>query len=113
MSELAPEPVEGPDGEAYVVRVYRAGTMQRFPSAGYASRPGGALLLPLIVMGWLLHLIVFRGRWTVAVTPWHNLPGPRYRERAVSKSQAVDRSVALEKLIRAGAWKPGAGHAGA
>src|SRR5438270_8011075 len=38
-------------------------TMERFPSAGYASPPGAVRLLPLNLIGWLLHLTVFRRRW--------------------------------------------------
>jgi hypothetical protein len=109
MSERLPAPVDTPGGQSYVVRAYRSGTMARFPSADYTPRPGGVLLLPLIVLGWLLHLILLRRRWTVAVAPWHNLPGSRYRERSESEVAATARVAALRNAIQSGQWKPGSG----
>jgi hypothetical protein len=109
MSERLPAPVDVPGGQSYVVRAYRSGTMARFPSAGYTPQPGGVLLWPLILLGWLLHLILLRRRWTVAVAPWHNLPGSRYRERAESKAAAAARVAALRNDIQSGQWTPGSG----
>jgi hypothetical protein len=56
--------------------------MARYASAANTPQPGGLLLYPLILLGRLLHLGVFRRRWTVAVTRSYNLAGPMYRERA-------------------------------
>lgn len=109
MSERLPAPVDAPGGQSYVVRAYRSGTMARFPSAGYTPQPGGVLLWPLILLGWLLHLILLRRRWTVAVAPWHNLPGSRYRERAETKVAAAARLAALRNAIQSGQWTPGSG----
>ena len=109
VSERLPTSVDAPDGQSYVVRAYRSGTMTRFPSARNTPRPGALLLWPLILLGWLLHLVVFRRRWTVAVARWHNLPGRRYRERAESKAAAAARAAALTKAIQAGEWTPGSG----
>jgi hypothetical protein len=107
VSELAPEPVDAPSGESFVVRVYRAGTMDRFPSTSRTpANPGGLLLGPLTLLGWLLHLTVFRRRWTTAVMPWRNLPGWRHREQSASRSEATQRAEALTKAIRAGEWTP-------
>jgi hypothetical protein len=103
MSERWPEPVDAPDGQSYVVRFYRSGTMERFPSAGYS------LYWLLAAVGWLAHLLVLRRRWTIRVTPWHNLPGRRYREVVASRSAAQDRAVVLRKAISSGLWRPGAG----
>lgn len=103
--------VDAPSGETYVVRTYASGTMSRFPSAANTPMPGGLLLYPLILLGGLLHLLWCRRRWTVAVNPWHNLPGPRYRERAVSKTAAATRLEAIERAIQAGEWTPGTGPA--
>jgi hypothetical protein len=109
VSELAPEPVDAPSGDSFVVGVYRAGTLDRFPSTRHTvANPGGLLLAPLSLLGWLLHLTVFRRRWTVAVTPWHNLPGPRHREQCASESEATQRAAALTKAILVGEWTPGA-----
>ena len=84
--------------------------MDRFPSArntpGQANG-GGLLLAPLVLLGWLLHMVVFRRSWTVAVAPWHNLPGHRYRERAESEPEAIARVAALSSAIKAGKWVPG------
>jgi len=108
---LPPDPVDTPSGQSFVVRCYRAGTMDRFPSArntpGQANG-GGLLLAPLILLGWFLHMVVFRGGWTVAVVPWHNMPGHRYRERAKSEAEAAARAAALSSAIQAGKWIPGA-----
>lgn len=109
MSEYLPAPVDAPDGQSYVVRAYRSGMMARFPSAGNTPRPGALLLWPLILLGWLLHLVVFRRRWTVAVARWHNLPGRRYRERAESKMAAKARAAVLRNAIQSGEWTPGSG----
>lgn len=107
MTQGSPEPVDAPDGRSFVVRVYRAGTMARFPSADNTPGTGAALRLPLILVGWLLHLIVFRRRWAVAVTPWRNLPGPRHRELASSKALAMERVGQLASAIQSGEWTPG------
>jgi len=110
--ELPPEPVDAPSGKSFVVRYYRAGTMARFPSASNTpgqANGGGLLLLPLVLLGWVLHLAAFRGRWTVAVAPWHSLPGHRYRERAKSEAEAAARAAALSRCIQAGEWVPGTG----
>lgn len=107
---LPPEPVDTPSGQSFVVRYYRSGTMDRFPSASNTpsqAQDGGLLLIPLRLLGWLLHLILFRGSWTVAVAPWHNLPGHRYRSRVESEAVAADRAAALSNAIRAGEWTPG------
>src|SRR5206468_3919582 len=104
---LPPEPVDTPGGQSFVVRYYQTGTMDRFPSAASAARYGGALLLPLILIGWILNLVVFRANWTVSVTPWHNLPGPRYRTRVRSKADAAARADLLEAALKSGAWAPG------
>lgn len=65
------------------------------------------MLAPLELLGWLLHVLVFGRGWTVAVTPWHNLPGPRYRERTGSRATAEARSEGLRRAIEVGLWKPG------
>jgi hypothetical protein len=109
---LLPEPVDAPSGQSFVVRYYRSGTMDRFPSA--EGTPGraqnaGALLAVLVLIGWILHIVVFRGGWTVAVAPWHNLPGHRYRERTRSQAEAVARAAALSTVIQNGRWMPGTG----
>jgi hypothetical protein len=109
MSERLPAPVDAPGGQSYVVRAYRSGTMARFPSATNTPQPGWLLLSPLILLGWLLHLIPLHGRWTVAVAPWHNLPGSRYRERAESKVAAAALVAALKNAIQTGQWAPGSG----
>lgn len=109
MNEHLPVSVDGPGGQSFVVRAYPSGTMARFPSAANTPRPGGLLLYPLVLLGWLLHLVVFHRRWTIAVTPWHNLPGPRHRERAESETAATARSAALEIAIQEGEWTPGSG----
>ena len=112
VTEVAPEPVDTPTGRSFVVRYYRSGTMARFPSASQTpsqAQMGGLLLFPLIALGWLMHLVVFRGRWTVAVTPWHNIPGPRYREGVRSQSVASVRATELSAVLRHGSWLPGEG----
>jgi hypothetical protein len=98
--------VDAPSGHAYVVRVYRSGTMSRFPSAAKTPLPGGALYWPAALVGLLIHLVAFRRSWTVAVVPWHNLPGPRYRERASGRVAALHRAQILAEAIRAGTWGP-------
>jgi hypothetical protein len=106
---LPPEPVDTPAGQSFVVRYYRAGTMDRFPSASNTpgqAQTGGLLLFPLVFLGWVLHVVAFRGVWTVSVTPWHNLPGHRFRERVGSESQASARVAALSEALRQGAWLP-------
>jgi hypothetical protein len=110
--QLPPEPVDTPSGKSFVVRCYRSGTMDRFPSASNApggAQGGGLLLLPLTLLGWMLHITAFRGSWTVAVVPWHSLPGHRYRERAKSEAEAAARAAALSSCIQAGQWMPGTG----
>jgi hypothetical protein len=111
VTEVAPEPVDTPTGRSFVVRYYRSGTMGRFPSASNTpsqAQGGALLLLPVRLFGWLVHLVVFRGQWTVAITPWHNLPGPRYRERVESESDASARTAVLSAVLRQGTWVPGA-----
>lgn len=98
--------VDAPDGSSFVVRVYRSGTMRRFPSAHDAPVPSGALLGPLLLIGWLLHWTVFGRTWTVAVTPWHNLPGPRRRARFTSRELAESRAESVSSAIRLGTWVP-------
>jgi hypothetical protein len=110
VSEVAPKPVDAPNGRTFVVRIYRAGSWDRFPSAAHAPRPGNVLIAPLMLAGWLLHLTVFRRRWTVAVTPWHNLPGARYRERAATRDDATRRALELSRLVQASEWAPGDQH---
>jgi hypothetical protein len=101
---LPPEPVDAPDGRSYVVRTYRSGTLTgRFPSAG-GPAPAALLVIPLALVGWLLHLLVYRQSWTVAVTPWHNLPGPRHRERVPSRDAAAARVIELEAAVQSGTW---------
>jgi hypothetical protein len=107
VSEPLPVPIDAPDGQSYVVRAYRTGTMSRFPSADTTPAPGGVLLWPLVLLGGLVHMAVFRRRWTVAVTRWHNMPAWRYRERVESKATAVARADALQNAIRSGEWVPG------
>jgi hypothetical protein len=107
MVQVPPEPVDSPSGNSYVVRAYRSGTMGRFPSARNTYGQGQGLRFLLDLVGWLIHVIGFRGQWTVAVTPWHNLPGAKYRERAVSEAEATDRSTLLAAAIRHGQWIPG------
>jgi hypothetical protein len=106
VSDYLLEPVDAADGRTYAVRAYRAGTLARFPSAQNAPQPGGLLKLPLFMLGWLLHLLVFRRNWTVAVTPWHNLPGPRHRERVTSRTVATARAEELRRALADGAWSP-------
>lgn len=91
------------------MQAYRSGTMARFPSTEDTPQPGGLLLGPLILLGRLLHLTLVRRGWTVAVAPWHNLPGSRYRERAESKVAAAARVAALSNAIQLGQWTPGSG----
>src|SRR5438045_7505170 len=107
VTEVAPEPVDTPTGRSFVVRYYRSGTMGRFPSASNTpsqAQDGGLLLFPLRLLGWLVHLVIFRGQWTVAITPWHNLPGTRYRERVGSEADAAARASAVSAVIRHGTW---------
>jgi hypothetical protein len=101
------DPFDAPDGETYIVRVYRSGSMARFPSTGNTPAPGGLLLAPLILLGWLLHLAVFHRRWTVAVGRWHNLPGRRYRELAETKVAAEARAATLQHALQSGGWTVG------
>ena len=107
--DLPPEPVDTPSGRSFVVRTYRSGTMDRFPSTwntpGKAAQ-SGALLLPLVLLGLLLHIAVYRAGWTVAVTPWHNLPGPRHRERVRSEAEATVRAAELSAALAQGTWAP-------
>ena len=108
--QLPPEPVDTPSGKSFVVRYYRTGTMDRFPSASNTpgqAQGGGLLLLPFILLGWVLHMAAFRGSWTVAVVPWHSLPGHRYRERVKSEEEAAGRAAALIGFIQTGKWMPG------
>jgi len=112
VTEVAPEPVDTPTGRSFVLRYYRSGTMDRYPSASNTpsqAQTGGLLLLPLRLLGWCVHLVFLRGRWTVAITPWHNLPGPRYRERVESEADASERAVVLSAVLRQGTWVPGDG----
>ena len=111
VSTHLPEPVNAPDGQTYVVRIYRAGTMARYPSTENTPSPGGVLRLPLLLFGLVLHLLVFRRRWTVRVAPWHNLPGKRHREWADSQSSAGTRADVLRRALESGAWQPGCGPA--
>jgi hypothetical protein len=104
MTSGLPNPVSAPDGRTYLVRTYRSGTFARFPSAHNTPRPGGALVAPLFLLGWLLHLTVYRRCWTVEATPWHNVPGARHRERAKSQGVASARAAALRAEIALGAW---------
>lgn len=109
------EPVDTPRGKSFVVRYYRTGTMDRFPSTSNTpgqAQSGGLLLLPLVLLGWLVHLVVFRGGWTVSVTPWHNLPGRRFRVRLRSETEASARAAALSEALRQGAWLPEQGPPG-
>ena len=112
--QLPPEPVDTPSGRSFVVRYYRSGTMDRFPSASNTpgqAQSGALLLLPLTLLGWVLHRVAFRGSWTVAVVPWHNLPGHRHRERVGSEPEAAARATALSSALQAGEWLPGTGSA--
>jgi hypothetical protein len=112
VTEVAPEPADTPTGRSFVVRYYRSGTMDRFPSASNTpsqAQTGALLLFPLRLLGWLVHLVFLRGRWTVAITPWHNLPGPRYCERVESEVDAADRALVLSAALRQGTWVPGEG----
>lgn len=101
--------IDAPDGQSYVLRMYPSGTMARFPSAANAPLPGGLLGWPLTLLGWLLHAVAFRRRWTVAVTRLYNLPGHRHREGAESKTAAAARAAALGKAIQSGELTPGSG----
>jgi hypothetical protein len=80
--------------------------MRRFPSVDNTPSPGGVLLWPLVLAGWFIHWVAFRRSWTVAVVPWHNLPGRRYRERVKGRAAAEARAVALAERIDSGTWTP-------
>jgi len=97
-------PVASPDGQMYAVRAYRSGSLARFPSAQAAPAPGGVVVAPLYVLGWLLHLTVFRRAWSVEAAPCRNLPGPKHRERAASQDAAITRVSELRADIASGAW---------